>query len=67
MDRWSSTKLYELIRSLGIIKHKSRQNFLCSLIMGLIRSRSVQFCEIAYEMDKPIKLSSVELLAAGKR
>ena len=60
MDRWSNTKLYELVRSLGIIQHKSRQHFLCSLIMGLIRSRSVQFCEIAYNMDKSIKLSSVE-------
>ncbi len=60
MDRWSSTKLYELIRSLGIIKHKSRQEFLCSLIMGLIKSRSVHFCEIADKMEKSIKLSSVE-------
>ena len=60
MDRSPLTNLYELIRNLGIIKHKKRQEFLCSLLGGLIKSRSVHFSEIADKMDKAIKVSSIE-------
>lgn len=60
MDRSPLTNLYELIRNLGIIKHKKRQEFLCSLIVGMIKSRSVQFSEVADKIDKPIQLSSIE-------
>lgn len=60
MDRSPLTNLYELIRTLGIIKHKKRQEFLCALLVGLIKSRSVHFSEIADKMDKSIKVSSIE-------
>ena len=60
MDRSPLTNLYELIRSLGILKHKKRQKFLCSLLIGLIKSRSVQFCEIADKINTPILPSSIE-------
>lgn len=60
MDRSPLTNLYEMIRNLGIIRHKKRQEFLCALLAGLIKSRSVQFGEIADKMDKPIKVSSIE-------
>ncbi len=60
MDQWSLTNLYDLIRTFGIIAHKKRQEFLCLLIMGVIKSRSVQFCEIADKIDKSILVSSIE-------
>lgn len=60
MDRSPLTNLYELIRSFGIIAHKKRQEFLCELLGGMIKSRSVQFSELADKIDKPIKVSSIE-------
>lgn len=51
---------YELIRSLGVVKHKKRQEFLDSMISGIIKSRSVVFPEIADKMDLPIKVESIE-------
>lgn len=54
------TKLYKLIRSSGIVKHKKRQEFIVEMLEGLIKSRSVHFSEIADKIDKPIKVSSLE-------
>lgn len=51
---------YDLIRSLGVVKHKKRQEFLDLMISGLIKSRSVVFPEIADKMDLPIKVESIE-------
>ncbi len=53
---------YALIRSLGVVKHKNRQEFLDLMIGGMIKSRSVQFGEIAHCIEKPIKLESIERL-----
>ena len=51
---------YKLIRSLGVVKHKKRQEFLDLVIGGMIKSRSVLFGEIAYQVDRPIKTESIE-------
>jgi len=55
-----TTKIYELIRTLGVVKHKKRQEFLVDIIQGVIKSRSVLFSEIADKIDKPILTSSIE-------
>lgn len=60
MDKNPLSKIYTLIRNLGVVKHKSRQEFLCSLLEGLIKSRSVLFSEIADKIDLDIKTESVE-------
>lgn len=51
---------YELIRSLGIVRHKKRQEFLDEMISGVVKSRSVHFSEMADKMDLPIKVESIE-------
>lgn len=60
MDRSPLDANYEHIRSLGVVKHKKRQEFLDSIISGIIKSRSVVFSEIADKIDKPIKVESIE-------
>jgi len=55
-----TTKIYELIRKLGVVKHKKRQEFLVNIIEGVIKSRSVLFSEIADKIDKPILTESIE-------
>ena len=54
------TKIYNLLRKSGIIKHKTRQLFLVELLKSLIKSRSVLFSELADKIDKPIKATSIE-------
>lgn len=60
MDKNPIAKIYCLIRTLRVIEHKRRQEFLCSLIEGLIKSRSVLFSELADKIDKEIKAESIE-------
>jgi hypothetical protein len=52
MKQSPNTKIYNLIRTTEVIKHKSRQEFLVELINGVIKSRSVVFSEIADKIDK---------------
>ena len=60
MEPCPNTKIYNLIRTTGFIKHKSRQEFLVYLINGVIKSQSVVFSEIADKIDKDIKTKSIE-------
>ena len=60
MDKNPLDKIYEMIRIAKVVAHKKRQQFLCDMIGGLIKSRSVVFSEIADKIDKPIKVSSIE-------
>lgn len=60
MDKNPLTKLYELIRKNEVIAHKKRQEFLISLLEGIIKSRSVLFSEIADKIDKDIQVNSIE-------
>jgi len=60
MEKNPVAKLYKQIRELKIVPNKQRQEFLCELIEGVIKSRSVLFGEIADKIDKPIKVESIE-------
>jgi hypothetical protein len=52
--------IYKTIRSLGIVKHKKRQEFTCDLIEGMIQSRSVVFSELADKIESSALCTSVE-------
>ena len=52
--------LYKMIRRLGIVRHKNRQEFLCDMIEGIIRQRAVIFSEIAQGIDHPVETASIE-------
>ena len=54
------TKVYKMVRELKIVPNKQRQEFVCSMIEGIIKSRSVIFSEIADKIDKDIKVESIE-------
>lgn len=60
MEQSPSTNIYNMIRNSGVIKNKSRQEFLVEIINSVIKSKSVVFSEIADKMDKDIKVSSIE-------
>ena len=47
----AETKIYNLVRKSGIIKHKTRHLFLVELLKSLIKSRFVAFSELADKLD----------------
>ena len=49
-----------MIRELKVVPHKSRQEFLCSMLEGIIKSRSVIFSEIADKIESAAKVESIE-------
>lgn len=49
-----------MVRELKIVPNKQRQEFICQMLEGIIKSRSVIFSEIADKIDKPIKVESIE-------
>jgi len=49
-----------MIRELKVVSHKSRQEFLCSMLEGIIKSRSVIFSEIADKIESASKVESIE-------
>jgi hypothetical protein len=60
MAQSPSTNIYEILRSLGIVKHKKRQEFICDIVEGLIESRSVHFSQIAAKIKGKAKVASIE-------
>lgn len=65
MDQNPTAKIYETVQTLGIVKNKKRQEFLCQLIEGLIKGRSVIFTEIADKIPSDIKAESMERKIQG--
>ena len=60
MDLTPFSKLLKMIEHFKIVKNKSRQHFLSSLVQGVISSRSIIFSTIASEIPNPVKISSKE-------
>lgn len=60
MELNPTTKVYKMVRELKVVPHKSRQEFLCSMLEGIIKSRSVIFSEIADKIESTAKVESTE-------
>lgn len=50
-----SDKVREIFSKVKIVKHLSRQKFMFSFVLGLIKSRQVQFCEVAQHLNDEAK------------
>jgi hypothetical protein len=54
----------QITRVLGkvpIVKNLARRKFICQFVVGLIKSRNVQFCEVAQHLNDKAKLTSNEV------
>lgn len=60
MEVHPTTKVYKMVRELKVVPNKSRQEFLCSMLEGIIKSRSVIFSEIADKIESTAKVESTE-------
>jgi hypothetical protein len=51
----------KVLAKVPIVKNLARRKFVCLFILGLIKSRNVQFCEVAQHLNDEAKLSSNEV------
>lgn len=50
-----SDKVKEVFGKVKIVKNLARQKFVCRFLVGLIKSRKVQFCEIAQHLNDEVQ------------
>ncbi len=48
-------KIKELFFKVKIVKNLARQKFMFSFLLGLIKSRKVQFCEVAQHLNEEVQ------------
>lgn len=48
-------KIKEVFSKVKIVKHLARQKFVLRFVLGLIKSRKVQFCEVAQHLNEEAK------------
>ncbi|RZK90862.1 MAG: IS4 family transposase, partial [Hymenobacter sp.] len=53
-------KITTLLRRVQLVPHLSRQKFVSQFIIALLKSRNVQFCEVAQHLNDAVKVASNE-------
>lgn len=52
MKTFFTDKIREVFSKVKIVKNLARQKFMFSFLLGLIKSRKVQFCEVAQHLNQ---------------
>ena len=60
MKQRLSTKITTLLRQVPIVGNLARQKFVAQFIIALLKSRNVQFCEVAQHLNDGVKPASNE-------
>ncbi len=60
MKQRLSAKLTTLLQQVPVGRHLARQKFIGQFVIGLIKSRNVQFCEVAQHLNDAVKVASNE-------
>ena len=53
-------KITTLLRRVQLVPHLSRQKFVSQFVIALLKSRNVQFCEVAQHLNEAVKIASNE-------
>ncbi|WP_035560846.1 IS4 family transposase [Hymenobacter sp. IS2118] len=53
-------KITTLLRRVQLVPHLSRQKFVSQFVIALLKSRNVQFCEVAQHLNDAVKIASNE-------
>ena len=61
MNQRLESEITSVLSKFPIVKNLSRKKFICSFILGLIKSRNIQFCDVAQHLNVKAKLSSNEV------
>ena len=54
------TKITTVLQQVPLVGHLSRQKFVAQFVIGLLKSRNVQFCEVAQHLNDAVKPASNE-------
>lgn len=61
MKQYCGVEVTAILEKIPIVKNLARKKFIILFVLGMIKSRSVQFCEIAQELNDEVKASSNEV------
>ena len=53
-------KITTLLHSAPLVRNLARRKFIARFVLGLLKSRNVQFCEVAHHLNDGAKLASNE-------
>ena len=53
-------KITTVLRQVPVVAHLARKKFIAQFVIGLIKSRKVQFCEVAHHLNDAVKPASNE-------
>lgn len=60
MKQRLSAKITTLLRHAPVVRNLARQKFVSQFLIALLKSRNVQFCEVAQHLNDAVKLASNE-------
>jgi len=60
MKQYCSTEVTAILDKVPIVRNLARKKFIVLFVLAMIKSRSVQFCEIAQHLNDEVKASSNE-------
>ena len=60
MKQCFSAKITTLLQHLPVVRNLARQKFVGQFVIGLLKSRNVQFCEVAQHLNDAAKPASNE-------
>ncbi|MEZ5038391.1 MAG: hypothetical protein R2828_00800 [Saprospiraceae bacterium] len=58
MKQYCCSEVTAILDKLPIVKNLARKKFIVLFVLGMIKTRSVQFCEIAQALNDEVKASS---------
>jgi len=61
MKQYCSTEVTLIFDKVPIVKNLARKKFIVLFVLAMIKSRSVQFCEVAQSLNDEVKASSNEI------
>lgn len=53
-------KITTVLRQVPLVAHLSRKKFVAAFVIGLVKSRKVQFCDVAHHLNDAVKVASNE-------
>jgi Transposase DDE domain len=61
MKQYCCTEITAILENVAIVKNLARKKFIILFVLAMIKTRSVQFCEVAQALNDEVKASSNEV------
>lgn len=61
MKQSLTAEVTEILSKVSIVKNLARKKFIGKFVVGLIKSRNVQFCQVAQHLNDEVQIASNEV------